>query len=1141
MKKLLVIVLTLSVYTVILANEFASSQAFDISPTASFDGDTVQNKDMWDILFTFESFPAGYPAVETDGTNIYCAKSPGDNYLKFDMNGNYLNTFWLAGTSSITDMAYDGTYFYGSAAASMTIFIIDFANQTLIGTIPVTCSGISGVRHIAYDPELDAGNGGFWIGDFNEFGAITMTGAQIHASMTNPNNIHGSAYDPWTDGGPYIWVFTQNGSGAVLYQFEIATLSFTGVTHDASDIPGCTGVAGGLATYMNDDGVFCMIAAIQQGMTLYGVYEIAISIAPSAPGDATNVTFTPEPGGALEAVLDWTCPAVQYDGDPLTDLDEMRVYRDEILIYTDSDPTIGGVGTYTDSEIPATGNYIYTIAGYNDYGEGSHVILSCWVGEDAPGAVENLLLEQVVPDILSGTLTWNNPTAGLNGGVINNPILGYHITRHPDDFEIELEGIANSYTDTTIPYSGFYSYTVVPYNLIGDGGAATSNTVAISDSCLLIMEEFASFPPEGWYEEGGTNWGHAQSNDAGGEIPEARFYDNPQTTGVQRLVSMPVNTSQFDALQIEFKHFVFRFGSGYTLSVQTSSDGTNWNEVWSIQPGGNILGETVIRNISTPDLGSETFQIAWVFEGNSYDIFYWTVDDVFLNGFGGGGVPPNPPVNPIPNDSATGAYEITNLWWDGYAGSFYVYLWDDNGVMVVDGEETTDNFYDLPDDLELETLYHWRIDAGNPNGLTTGTEWSFTTRSASPIINYSMNTVIDGGNPGNVNTLQDHSNGITNMIPLTDYSQSVNCWSDVYQLPNDFNFLFFNQPVTEFKVSLNGLLTFDVDAADPPPNVNEKLPSAALPNNTIAAFWDIFTPSPPIGATDIVYMRVFGDAPNRQVWFTYYSFEYSGFGWIYFAFCLEETTNKVFIIDMNYFSNGGTGSSTIGLQYDTITAIEHPDSPNYMFTYVPSSAGASANWNNDYFEFAYNVGFIEGIVYLNGGAGNVEEVTVTAGSESTNPDETGFYSIEIYPGTYDVTASLDGYEQDTVIDVLVEEDQITSGVDFTLYPSVGLEDKPLSSKITLIGNYPNPFNTETTITFSLAENTGNTELSIYNISGRKVITLINKELSAGKHSFIWKGNNENNKQVPGGIYFYKLKSGKFASTKKMILMKYAKW
>ncbi|MCD4746583.1 MAG: T9SS type A sorting domain-containing protein, partial [Bacteroidales bacterium] len=105
-----------------------------------------------------------------------------------------------------------------------------------------------------------------------------------------------------------------------------------------------------------------------------------------------------------------------------------------------------------------------------------------------------------------------------------------------------------------------------------------------------------------------------------------------------------------------------------------------------------------------------------------------------------------------------------------------------------------------------------------------------------------------------------------------------------------------------------------------------------------------------------------------------------------------------------------------------------------------------------------------------------------------------------------------------------------------IYNTVGIDNVIVTSN-ELTGNYPNPFNTTTTITFSLAENTENTELSIYNIRGQKVMTLINKELSAGRHLVVWNGKDKNNKQVPCGTYFYKIKTEKFSETKKMILMK----
>jgi hypothetical protein len=85
-------------------------------------------------------------------------------------------------------------------------------------------------------------------------------------------------------------------------------------------------------------------------------------------------------------------------------------------------------------------------------------------------------------------------------------------------------------------------------------------------------------------------------------------------------------------------------------------------------------------------------------------------------------------------------------------------------------------------------------------------------------------------------------------------------------------------------------------------------------------------------------------------------------------------------------------------------------------------------------------------------------------------------------------------------------------------------------------NYPNPFNPKTIISFSLAE-AGNVSLEIYNVKGQKVKTLINKEFELGQHQISWEGTDDDGKLVSSGVYCYKMKSGNYTSTKKMILMK----
>ena len=85
-------------------------------------------------------------------------------------------------------------------------------------------------------------------------------------------------------------------------------------------------------------------------------------------------------------------------------------------------------------------------------------------------------------------------------------------------------------------------------------------------------------------------------------------------------------------------------------------------------------------------------------------------------------------------------------------------------------------------------------------------------------------------------------------------------------------------------------------------------------------------------------------------------------------------------------------------------------------------------------------------------------------------------------------------------------------------------------------NYPNPFNPETTIFFYLSENS-DIELDIYNIKGQKIKSLLSDQISAGEHSIVWDGRDDSGKSVSSGIYFYKMKTGNYEKTKRMVLLK----
>jgi hypothetical protein len=98
------------------------------------------------------------------------------------------------------------------------------------------------------------------------------------------------------------------------------------------------------------------------------------------------------------------------------------------------------------------------------------------------------------------------------------------------------------------------------------------------------------------------------------------------------------------------------------------------------------------------------------------------------------------------------------------------------------------------------------------------------------------------------------------------------------------------------------------------------------------------------------------------------------------------------------------------------------------------------------------------------------------------------------------------------------------------------EDAEVPVITALNGNYPNPFNPETTISYSV-KNSAPVAIEIYNTKGQKVRTLVNETKASGNYSVRWDGTDENGQKVTSGVYFYKMNTGKYTSSKKMILMK----
>jgi len=113
--------------------------------------------------------------------------------------------------------------------------------------------------------------------------------------------------------------------------------------------------------------------------------------------------------------------------------------------------------------------------------------------------------------------------------------------------------------------------------------------------------------------------------------------------------------------------------------------------------------------------------------------------------------------------------------------------------------------------------------------------------------------------------------------------------------------------------------------------------------------------------------------------------------------------------------------------------------------------------------------------------------------------------------------------------------QIDVGGSFQYYDPVTV-NLALSNEPKLLQNSPNPFNPSTAIKFYTPD-ASDVSIKVYDVLGREITTLINKQTTAGYHIVYWNGRNSRGENVASGIYLYRLTAGSYSETKKMNLLK----
>ena len=244
-----------------------------------------------------------------------------------------------------------------------------------------------------------------------------------------------------------------------------------------------------------------------------------------------------------------------------------------------------------------------------------------------------------------------------------------------------------------------------------------------------------------------------------------------------------------------------------------------------------------------------------------------------------------------------------------------------------------------------------------------------------------------------------------------------------------------------------------------------------------------------------------------------------------------------------YYSDAGKWSD----DYLSVFRIMLPDGDIERISPVGEKIGAFIDITPDnvWGIFEFDVGPREGLYYDEDGE-EIGSWNVSSMTKLRLYNLQELYKIDFLPMIDNVESSNPLFSPDGTKLSYIRKDQGIQRsstemyiIDFnpenlTDFPVAVESKRPISMSID--GNFPNPFNPSTTISFSLPES-GHASFTVFNLSGQKIRTLIDEPMSLGNHTIVWDGTDDTGRTVAGGIYLTRLNVGGTVATGKMVLVK----
>lgn len=337
---------------------------------------------------------------------------------------------------------------------------------------------------------------------------------------------------------------------------------------------------------------------------------------------------------------------------------------------------------------------------------------------------------------------------------------------------------------------------------------------------------------------------------------------------------------------------------------------------------------------------------------------------------------------------------------------------------------------------------------------------------------------------------------VYNWIDISSVGTIVGSGDDSSHGPFNLGFSmpFYGNTFNQINVCTNGFLSFTSTLTA---YSNQAIPSTGAPLNLLAPFWDDLNPND--GGT--IY---------------------------YFA-----DTSK-FIVqyqDVPHYSTGNPETFQVIINLDGSIVYQY----NNIVDPVSCTVGIQNATGDDGLQVVYNAAYLHNGLAIQFASAPIPEPWlavsqmggIVAPSGSSDLIVT-FNTTDLVAGDYFGSVTVAGNDNanpsDTVDIILHVSDGGISGVG----------DLPVAYK--LGSAYPNPFNPSTTINFALPAD-GHANLSVFDLAGRLVKTLVDSNMNAANHTVVWNGDDNSGRKVSSGTYYYRLSADGFAETRKMSLIK----